>query len=93
MSNLSGGEKTVAALALLFAIHRYSALQLLSFTNSKLKVINIMQVFMAYIVISSLILAIQKKCLGQSCLTQSGEFYNGLLSSLMVIFLSFQDYL
>ena len=24
MDNLSGGEKTVAALALLFAIHRYS---------------------------------------------------------------------
>lgn len=26
MDNLSGGEKTVAALALLFAIHRYSVL-------------------------------------------------------------------
>ncbi len=26
MSNLSGGEKTVAALALLFAIHRYQVL-------------------------------------------------------------------
>lgn len=27
MSNLSGGEKTVAALALLFAIHRYTDLK------------------------------------------------------------------
>ena len=33
MDNLSGGEKTVAALALLFSIHRYSGEALSVLTN------------------------------------------------------------
>lgn len=38
MSNLSGGEKTVAALALLFAIHRCSTLCTIRFTFSSKEV-------------------------------------------------------